>query len=293
VIAAREHDPRLGRNGVANVAFACTVRIVVLLRRAAALFCGLVLLHLPARAAVLLHEYALRGTLADAAGGDPLTDLGGQITALGYVFAANQGLWFSSRDFSPSSYSIELSLRLNTVAGTTKILDFHNLTAEPGLYQTDGRLAFNPATTASSLSFTAGTDIHLVLTRDAVTNLVTTYVNGHQQFSFVDGSLLSAPPGFSNKVYVFVNDSNESNGSGGTANYLRIFNGVLTAGEVSALIAAGPPIGVPEPSTFLLLAVGGVSLAVASRRRRRRTRVSRMPGPRPLPADSGVDGAAD
>jgi hypothetical protein len=242
---------------------------VVPLRRAAALVCGLVLLHLPARAAVLIHEYALRGSLQDSVGDTPLTDLGGQITALGYVFAANQGLAFSSRDFTPSNYSLELSFNLDTAVGTSKLLDFHNLTADPGLYQQDGRLSFIPAANASGLDFISGTNVHLVLTRDGATNLVTAYNNGQQRFSFYDDQALAAPPGFSNKLSFFVNDGNEPNASGGTANYLRIFNGALTAGEVSALYAAGPPIGVPEPTTLALLAFGSALAALASRRRRR------------------------
>lgn len=224
---------------------------------------------MPARAAVLIHEYALRGSLQDSVGDTPLTDLGGQITALGYVFAANQGLAFSSRDFTPSNYSLELSFNLDTAAGTSKLIDFHNLTADPGLYQQDGRLNFNPAANSSALDFTSGTNVHLVLTRDGATNLVTAYINGQQRFSFYDDQALAAPPGFSNKLSFVVNDGNEFNASGGTANYLRIFNGALTAGEVSALFAAGPPIGVPEPTTFVLLAFGTAIAALASRRRRR------------------------
>jgi hypothetical protein len=244
---------------------------VVLFRRAAALICGLVLLHLPAGAAVLLHEYALRGSLQDTMGGDPLSDLGGQITELGYVFAANKGLAFSSRDFTPASYSLELSFRLDTASGTTKIIDFHNLTADPGLYQQNGRLDFSPSAASSVLDFTSGTNVHLVLTRDGTSKLVTAYVNGQQRFSFLDDQLLGAtPPGFSNKLGFFVNDSNEVNASGGTANYIRIFNGALLAGEVSALFAAGPPIVVPEPSTFVLLAIGTLTAALASRRHRNR-----------------------
>ena len=243
---------------------------MVPLHRAALLVCGLVLLHVPAGAAVLIHEYALRGSTHDNLGGDALSTLGGQITALGYVFAANQGLGFSSRDFTPTHYSIELSFKLDSIRGTTKIIDFHNLTADAGLYQQDGRLEFSPSASASALDFTSGTDVHVVLTLDGTSNLVTAYVNGQQRFSFYDKQLLAAPPGFSNKPTFFVNDSNEANASGGTANYLRIFNGALTAGEVNALFAAGAPIAVPEPSTLVLLTIGSLTAVVASRRRRNR-----------------------
>src|SRR5688572_25383059 len=155
---------------------------VVLFRRAALMVCGLVLLHVPVRAAILIHEYALRGTLDDAVGGTPLTSMGGQITALGYVFAANQGVSFASRAFTPNDYSIELSFKLDSTIGATKLIDFHNLTSDPGLYQKNNLLAFSPSPTAGVSDFSAGADMHVVLTRDGTTNVVTAYVNGQHRF---------------------------------------------------------------------------------------------------------------
>src|SRR5688572_30276213 len=129
---------------------------VVLFRRAAVMVCGLVLLHLPVRAAILIHEYALRGTLDDSVGGTPLASVGGQITALGYVFAANQGVSFSSRAFTPKDYSIELSFKLDSTLGATKLIDFHNLTADPGLYEKNSLLTFSPSATAGVSDFSSG-----------------------------------------------------------------------------------------------------------------------------------------
>jgi hypothetical protein len=243
---------------------------VVLLRRAAIAVCALVLMHLPAGGAVLIHEYALRGTLTDSQGGDPLGDLGGQITALGYVFAANQGITFSSRAFTPKDYSIEFSFNLSSTTGTTKLVDFHNLTADPGLYQQDGRLSFNPTAVAGVSDFTPGINSHVVLTRDGSTNIVTAYVNGEQRFSFLDDLSLAELPGFSNKINFFVNEGRDINDSGGTLNYLRVFTGALNASEVSALFAAGPPQVVPEPSAFILISLGATTLALLHRRKRSR-----------------------
>jgi hypothetical protein len=233
------------------------------------LVCALVLLHLPARGAILLHEYALRGTLDDNLGGNSLGALGGEITALGYVFAADQGINFSSRTFTPKDYSIELSFSLSTPAGTTKIVDFHNVTAEPGLYQRDGRLEFTPEVVSGISDFTPGINTHVVLTRDGATNIVTAYVNGQERFSFLDDLSLAAPPGFSNKMSFFVDDGNEPNASGGTFNYLRVFSGALGANDVSALFAGGPPTLVPEPSTFVLIMIGATSFVMLRRRHSR------------------------
>ncbi len=233
------------------------------------MLCGLLLLQLPLHAAVLIHEYALRGTLTDQNGSTPLSAVGGQITDLGYVFAANQGLSFSSRDLTPSNYSVELSFKFDSTMGTSKILDFHNLTSNPGLYAQDGRLTFAPGASSSILDFTPGMDVHVVLTRDGATNLVTAYVNGQQRFSFYDNNSLASPPGQSNKLNFFLDDSVNGQSSGGTVNYLRVFNGALSGDEATALFNGGPPVMVPEPSTFALLGVGIVTVTLHLRRRLR------------------------
>ena len=239
------------------------------LRRAAVSLCTLVLLHQPLRAAILIHEYALRGSLDDNVGENSLTALGGQITALGYVFSANQGLSFSSRTLTPADYSIELSFKLDSTLGVTKLVDFHNLTSDPGLYQQGGALAFSPLVSGPATDFAPGATVHLVLTRDAATNVVSAYVNGQLRFSFVDAQGLASPPGFSNKFNFLIDDQAQGQNSGGTINYLRVFNGAMTASEVGTLFTNGPPTMIPEPSTALLLSAGVAGAAALARRRRR------------------------
>jgi hypothetical protein len=114
-------------------------------------------------------------------------------------------------------------------------------------------------------------DVHVVLTRDGATNLVTAYVNGQQRFSFYDNGSLASPPGQSNKLGLFLDDTSGAQSSGGTLNYLRVFNGALTANEVNALYLGGPPAAVPEPSTFGLVAIGILAVGARSLRRRKRS----------------------
>ena len=183
---------------------------VVLLRRAAAFICGLVLLHASAGAAILIHEYALRGSLADSSGGNSLTALGGDITALGYVFAANQGLTFSSHTLTPKNYSVEFSFKLDSTNGTNKLIDFHHFTTFPGLYQNNDRLAFIPFAAATVSDFTPEVNVHMVLTRDGSTNIVTVYVNGESRFSFLDALDLAVPLASSNKITFLTGDGIEN-----------------------------------------------------------------------------------
>jgi hypothetical protein len=248
------------------------LKTVASLRHLLALFCGLALLSLPARAAVLIHEYALRNSLADNKGGPVLTSLGGQITALGYVFSSSQGVSLAAPSLSATDYSLEFSFKLNSTVGNIKLLDLHGLTDTTGLYSADGRLSFEPGTKAVSASIVAGSNTTVVITRSSATNVVTAYINGQSVFSFTD--INSAAVLASNRQLLFFRDQLTLNPNGtlasGTLNYLRVFNGALTSTEVSALFAAGAPLSVPEPSTAALMVTGLAVFAVALRRRRRR-----------------------
>lgn len=224
---------------------------------------------LPARAAVLIHEYALRGSLIDNLGGASLSGLGGQISALGYVFAANQGLQLNSPTLSASNYSLEFSFKLTSNSGTMKLVDLHGGTDSTGLFQSSGKLVFTPGPSASSAGISAGTNVHLVLTRNSATNVVSAYLNGQQAFSFVDtnAAAVISPAG---QVSFFRDDltTTFTTPPAGTANFLRVYNGALTSGEVSALFAAAAPLAVPEPSTIALLLTGLGAAALLRFRRR-------------------------
>jgi hypothetical protein len=220
------------------------------------------------QAAVLLHEYALRGNLDDNRGGPSLIGLGGQITALGYVFAANQGLTLTSSALNTASFSLEVSFRFDSTSGYRKIADFHDRADDTGFYQLNTALNFYPVTSGPTGDFSPGVDVHVVLTRDGTTNVVTGYVNGQERFSFVDSSSIATFTA-AKKLTLFTDDSATSGeASAGTANYIRVFDGALTASEVSALHAAGAPLAVPEPSTLALVAIGAVLMAGYFRRRR-------------------------
>ena len=241
-------------------------------RRLLTLACAAALAPAPARAAVLVHEYALRGTLNNSAGNTPLIALGGQITALGYVFAANQGLTFSNQALNPVNYSLEFSFKLDVVTGDRKLVDFQSLTSNLGVYDRNGVLNFFPNSAPGPQIITAGTNVHVVVTRDNASGTVAGYVNGQLSFSFNDTNSAATANGPNGAFRFFIDDlvTDQTQASGGTVNYMRFFNGALTQSEVGALFAAGPPLAVPEPSTYALLSVGGIVLAVAALRRRRR-----------------------
>lgn len=247
-------------------------------------FFGLLALSLaPGRAAVLIGEFALQGSLNNNVPAGPalvllpFSSVSGTITASGYVFGKDQGLTFTSPALTPASYSIELSFKLNLDSPATwsKLVDLSGVGSnDGGLYVHNNggfRLQYYPQAEGIAGDFSAGTNVEVVLTRDGATNTVSGYVNGLFRFSFIDSSNQAVITA-ANTLTFFVDDhaTSQNEVSSGTANYLRIYNGALTAGEVTALYAAGAPTAVPEPAAsavFLAVSAAGV---LAFRRRSRR-----------------------
>ena len=230
-----------------------------------------------AQAAVLLDEYSLRGTLADNLGGPSLTTvlfggLAGAITPNGYVFGPDQGLMLINPALDATTYSIEFSVSLSATSGYRKLLDFKNLSSDSGFYNLNTSLNFFPVISGPAGDFTANLTAHVVLTRDGTTNTVIGYVNGQQRFTFNDTSALAVFSTGDKRAIFMVDDFNTSQNeiAGGTLNYIRIYNGVLTPTQVNTAFVNGSPVLVPEPSTYALLALGGVVVAAARLRRRLR-----------------------
>jgi hypothetical protein len=224
----------------------------------------------------LLGEFALQGSLANnVAGGPPLqllpvAGVTGAVTSAGYNFAKNQGLTFLSPNMSTTGYSIELSFRSNLDSTTSwaKLVDLYGKgTNDYGLYIYSGngtyQLQFYPTATSSQTDFAVGANVDVMFTRDSATKLVTAYVNGGLRFSFTDSSDLAVITATNQMLTFFADDTDQlgNEAASGTVNYIRIYNGALTAGEVSALYANGAPSAVPEPATTSLLtglaALGG------------------------------------
>jgi hypothetical protein len=219
-----------------------------------------------AQAAILKHSYELNGSLADSLGGPSLVAAGGTLNATNYSFGANQGLSVSNTAGSNSDYSIELVFQLAELSSWRRIIDFKDRAADTGFYNLDTSAHFYNIVTGPANAFAPNTNAHVVLTRDSATNQVTAYVNGVQQFVFNDATgeaIFNAP---NNILHFFIDDLVVPNEvSAGIVDFIRIYDGDLTAQEVAALAGAGAPGAVPLPMAVW----AGLALAPFALRRRR------------------------
>jgi hypothetical protein len=192
-----------------------------------------------------VRDYQLNGSLADALGGPSLVALGGSTTATGYRFGPNQGLNLSTALANPGHYSIELVFRWDALSGGwQKIIDFHNLATNVGLYTASNGLHFlNGAFTANL--FEPNVARRLVITRDDATDTVRAYVDGVEAWSFTDAAGDAVFDGPNQIIRFFQDDTvtNQTEAQAGFVDLIRFYNSVLTAEQVVDL---PDPIVVPN-----------------------------------------------
>ena len=184
-----------------------------------------------------VRDYQLTGSLADALGGPPLVALGGFQQAERYAFSANEGLNATMALANPAQYSLELFFEWYALSGGwQKIIDFHNLTSNVGLYTAGDGLQFVNGPFTSNL-FTARSFVRLVLTRDDATDVVRAYLNGNEVWNFVDTAGDAVFDGPDQIIRFFQDDTTtgQTEAESGRVDFIRIYNAVLTQPQIEAL----------------------------------------------------------
>ena len=177
---------------------------------------------------------------------------------------------------SNSSYSFEAVFLFSERAGNyRKVLDVSNRASDLGFYvnPSDRLGVFSDVNPSTGPAFTLNNFFHVALTQNA--GVVTGYLNGVQSFT---GNSTTMVISAANILNFFVDDNATSNGeySDSTVALLRLYNGALTAQQVSTLAATPLPpqnavTAAPEPAALALwlgVAVPGAALALRRRSRR-------------------------
>jgi hypothetical protein len=174
---------------------------------------------------------------------------------------------------SGGTYTIVLLARLAPEYAFARYVDFKNGTSDTGLYENGGKLNFFDLAVGADAPIIPDTYRQIVLTRAGGSGTVVGYVDGVQQFSFVDSGgdgVISA----ANTLRFFIDD-NQSGGDAaeGEVARIRIYNNALSPAEVAALdrLPAETAVDVPTLSPLALLALAallGIAMWAALQARR-------------------------
>jgi len=136
-----------------------------------------------------------------------------------------------------SSYTIVILFEFTTDLTWRRLIDFTNSTSDTGLYANpqDG-IAFYPVTSEVNDKFAAGKWAQVVLTRAAGSKKLIGYLNGTQEWTYVDSSGFGVPGA---NPTIFFHDNSTSgtpceSSAGGVAR-IQIYNSALSASAVKAL----------------------------------------------------------
>lgn len=215
------------------------------------------LFALPLRAATLLDEFTFDTGLGSTQGAVTASATG-TVSGGRYVFDANQGLTLTLG--SPlAAWSLVFGVQLDETSQWRKLVDLSGLTSDRGLYAYATGLTYYEFGGPTPGTFPALTDLVVALVFDGTTTK--TYLNGVEQQRLVATG--AGFPGALSSLVMFEDDTitHKTEAASGSADWVRIYDGALSANELSGVAA------VPLPASGAALLAGIAGLAALRRRR--------------------------
>lgn len=257
----------------------------MLYRAAVASLLAFATVHGTAQAAAPVADYSVQfNSQFDAAAHPELGLVNANVTPDGlqtHGFYNDQGIpsqiTLDASSILPSAGDYTIDLNFGGVAVTrwsVKLLDFANRTQDIGLYIDNHNINFydyqGGSNMGSSPLIQDDTPFSVTFSRSSATNLVVGYINGVQQFSFLDNLGLAV---FDPRQFYIFTDDVATPGSGGDAYESRagvikginIYKTALSSSDVGSLHGVGV---VPEPETWALILSGLLTCAFVGQRRR-------------------------
>jgi uncharacterized protein YmfQ (DUF2313 family) len=190
-----------------------------------------------------------------AAGNLFITNIVDGVSRPVYHFAQGSSVVLQPADgvIPTNIYTAVLLFSFDNISGWKRILDVKNPANNYGLYAYYGQLYFYPAAYGPSATIAASNYVQVVLTRDASSNVVG-YVNGVQQFSFVDTQNYATLAGSPEMLRFFKDDSTED--ASGAIARIRLYNQVMSSNQVAVLDRL--PSGIAPPRFLTPYMSGGV-----------------------------------
>lgn len=216
----------------------------------------LLALALPASAATLHNEFLFDTGFADSQGNGTASGAG-TVAGGEYALALGNGL---NVQFGAmlNTWSVVLRADLDDLDQWKRVMATEGNTSDEGLYFYYGALTYFSAMGTTSYTIAPDRDFTLAVVFDGAQSLF--YLDGALRFALAVNSNMATPHAASGLK--FFDDLGYPEEGPGSLDYLRVYDGALTAQEAEAMTSA-----VPLPAPAGLLAAGLAGLAALRSRR--------------------------